>query len=661
MVCSPRLGGESAQAPAHREPRAPSTDRDRLWPRRGARRRAGRLRRRRRDARTPTSPRATSRSRSSTAKFPTASASPRPPTWLGVENTGDEHDPGSRGDDLHRRRERRRDGSFSIRSEQPGLANPNRPVWILENRYPKLVEPGEPDAELDAAAAAAPRRADQHLRASAPLRAGRRAAIGLARDAGAGRHLHGQLRDRRRPRRQGQGGHRRRRARSRASSWSRSPTSRRRPRVDDAGNVVTEESQRQRSASVPDGCGRGGRIGTGGSRRRRSASSRRLRRRRRAPTTAATADDDHDRDRDRRRRSRRAATVGDGDGGVELSEIGELRAARLRHPAARRATSDLYVVEQSGRDPAVARGRRRPEPFLDISERGHQRRRAGPALDRLRARLRALGPALRRLHRHRGRHADRRVPALGEDPRRADPDSARELLAHRPAATRTTTAACSCSGPTAALHRLWATAAAAGDPERNGQDPLDRCRSAKLAPRLDTVGDDPGEHRDLRLRPAQPVALLVRPRDRRRCRSATSARTRSRRSTPSRAARPRTPTSAGRRSRATRPLQRRPGGARTRSPPVLDVRPTTAAARSPAATSSATRARDASTAATSTATSAPGELRSFTAEPGQAGDRRPRARPRGPAAELVRRGRAGHVYAISLDGPGLPARRRIAR
>jgi hypothetical protein len=30
-------------------------------------------------------------------------------------------------------------GSFSVRSEQPGLANPNRPVWILENKYPRIV------------------------------------------------------------------------------------------------------------------------------------------------------------------------------------------------------------------------------------------------------------------------------------------------------------------------------------------------------------------------------------------------------------------------------------------------------------------------------------------------------------------------------------------
>jgi hypothetical protein len=30
-------------------------------------------------------------------------------------------------------------GSFSIRTDQPGLANPNRPVWILENKYPQIV------------------------------------------------------------------------------------------------------------------------------------------------------------------------------------------------------------------------------------------------------------------------------------------------------------------------------------------------------------------------------------------------------------------------------------------------------------------------------------------------------------------------------------------
>jgi hypothetical protein len=33
-------------------------------------------------------------------------------------------------------------GSFSVRSDQPGLANPNRPVWVLEDKYPRIV--GEP-------------------------------------------------------------------------------------------------------------------------------------------------------------------------------------------------------------------------------------------------------------------------------------------------------------------------------------------------------------------------------------------------------------------------------------------------------------------------------------------------------------------------------------
>ncbi len=41
------------------------------------------------------------------------------------------------------------DGSFSLRSEQPGLASPNRPVWILEQEYPKLQPPGVSAKELD--------------------------------------------------------------------------------------------------------------------------------------------------------------------------------------------------------------------------------------------------------------------------------------------------------------------------------------------------------------------------------------------------------------------------------------------------------------------------------------------------------------------------------
>lgn len=56
---------------------------------------------------------------------------------LGVENTGDEALPELaftiETDDGTA------DGSFSIRSDQPGLANPNRPVWVLENKFPREV------------------------------------------------------------------------------------------------------------------------------------------------------------------------------------------------------------------------------------------------------------------------------------------------------------------------------------------------------------------------------------------------------------------------------------------------------------------------------------------------------------------------------------------
>lgn len=51
------------------------------------------------------------------------------------------------------------DAPFSLRSEQAGLANPNRPVWILEDGYPKLLDastdPGELDDEPTAGAEAA--------------------------------------------------------------------------------------------------------------------------------------------------------------------------------------------------------------------------------------------------------------------------------------------------------------------------------------------------------------------------------------------------------------------------------------------------------------------------------------------------------------------------
>lgn len=68
-----------------------------------------------------------------------------------IENSGDESIPDLAvtiytGDE-------KASGPFSVRSQQPGLADPNRPVWILENNYPKLVTGGVEGKELDAAPA----------------------------------------------------------------------------------------------------------------------------------------------------------------------------------------------------------------------------------------------------------------------------------------------------------------------------------------------------------------------------------------------------------------------------------------------------------------------------------------------------------------------------
>ena len=43
------------------------------------------------------------------------------------------------------------DGAFNMRSAQEGLADPNRPVWILENDYPKILEEGASTKDLDSA------------------------------------------------------------------------------------------------------------------------------------------------------------------------------------------------------------------------------------------------------------------------------------------------------------------------------------------------------------------------------------------------------------------------------------------------------------------------------------------------------------------------------
>jgi len=64
-------------------------------------------------------------------------------------------------------------GPFSVRSDQPGLSDPNRPVWILENGFPKLATSSdESAAELEAAPSAGAAAAQTDTFAFGPLEAG---------------------------------------------------------------------------------------------------------------------------------------------------------------------------------------------------------------------------------------------------------------------------------------------------------------------------------------------------------------------------------------------------------------------------------------------------------------------------------------------------------
>jgi hypothetical protein len=58
---------------------------------------------------------------------------------------------------------------FSIRDPQENLAAPDRPVWILENEYPKLAAPGGSLSELDSAPTAGAETANSKTFAFGPV------------------------------------------------------------------------------------------------------------------------------------------------------------------------------------------------------------------------------------------------------------------------------------------------------------------------------------------------------------------------------------------------------------------------------------------------------------------------------------------------------------
>ena len=89
---------------------------------------------------------------------------------LEVENSGDEEIPDlavtiKTGDETA-------SGPFSVRSDQPGLADPNRPVWILEEGFPKLIENPSDAKDLEDAPTAGSSAAQVNTFSFGPVPAG---------------------------------------------------------------------------------------------------------------------------------------------------------------------------------------------------------------------------------------------------------------------------------------------------------------------------------------------------------------------------------------------------------------------------------------------------------------------------------------------------------
>ena len=92
-----------------------------------------------------------------------------------------------------------------------------------------------------------------------------------------------------------------------------------------------------------------------------------------------------------------------------------LRGADLPHGSARRQRAGSSSSGRA-RIRVVEGGRVLGRPFLDISDRVHDRRRERPPVDGVRARLRELAPLLGLLHGPAGLHPDRPVPRVGRRP-----------------------------------------------------------------------------------------------------------------------------------------------------------------------------------------------------------------------------------------------------
>ena len=167
----------------------------------------------------------------------------------------------------------------------------------------------------------------------------------------------------------------------------------------------------------------------------------------------------------------------------------------------------LYVVEQGGLVRVVERGKIQAQPFLDVRSTVRAGGEQGLLGLAFAPRLRDEPAVRRQLHRRQRRHARRPLP-VGR--REALPASARQLLfVKQPYANH--------NGGMVAYGKdgmLWVgmgDGGSGGDPENRAQNPGSLL--GKML-RLDPARPG-GEAGDRRARAPQPVAVLVRPRERR--------------------------------------------------------------------------------------------------------------------------------------------------
>ena len=355
-------------------------------------------------------------------------------------------------------------------------------------------------------------------------------------------------------------------------------------------------------------------------------------------------DDDHGRRRpppnDGRRDDRRAAATADrrrsatarAACGSRSSASSTSRSTSPSRHGRRRAPLRGRAVR---RDPAGADGGGEPTPFLDIADLitcGGEQGLLSVAFD---PDYEQSGPALRQLHRPRRRLA-RSVEyrRSADDPAAADPDSARELIVIDDFAANHN-GGLLLFGPDGELYLGMGDGGGAGDPERTAQDP-----DSPLGKLLRIDRENAGEYEVAALGLRNPWRFSFDSRDRRPVdRRRRPGRARGDRRRDPRAVRATAePLNFGWSAfEGTEPLQRGPGGA-GRDPARLEY------------------GRDGGCSVTGGyvvrdpeldslygrylyGDFCEGELRSFTADPSRAGARRPRARPAGRAAELVRRGR----------------------